>query len=199
MSAESSEPESQNPYAPSTLYEPAQTPDLQLLTAPIVARGRVTYADRQFGLQMAAWVTAADWRNYLLRSALAIFAVLIIFAPNVRAPEAVVLFTLFVFSIPTAVGLLRMRWARVSARQAEQDSRIVERQIDDRGISAAGAAGLHLTPWSVYYTGRIGVNLAVLVLGPYDAYQIFPRSHFASDNDWTLFTSAVRRYIRHVK
>jgi hypothetical protein len=191
--------QSQNPYAPSRLFEPARPPNFQLLPVPLVARGRVTFADRKLGLQMAAWVTAADWRNFLLRVALAIFAVLIVSMPNVHVLTGMMIFTLFIVSVPTVMKLLRTRWARVSARQAEHDHRIVERQIDDRGISAAGEKGLHLTPWSGYYTGRIGTHLAVLVLGQFDAYQIFPRSHFANENDWTLFVTAVRKYVRHVK
>jgi hypothetical protein len=176
-----------NPYASSTLYEPAQRATRRMFHVPLVARGAISFADRRLALQMAARVTAADWRGHLLR----VLGLVLLFAlaTELYVAGVVVMFAA-VFSLPK---LARTRWASVSARQAVLEPQLVERHIDDAGVTSAGG---DTVPWSHYYTGRISPDLIVLIQGKYESYQIFPRSHFASDNDWTTFENGVRRYVR---
>ena len=57
---------------------------------------------------------------------------------------------------------------------------MVERQIDDTGVWANVDGAQQLTPWKAYQRARLHDDCVVLLIGDYQASQIFPRSPLIS-------------------
>lgn len=195
MKSDSQQP---NPYAPSTLYEPARERGRGLLHVPILTRGTIAWEDRRHGLLLCGWATFEDWGDFLIYNGIGVviggvLAVTVSYVP--------LLILLGIFCLRALFKLLRMQVVLTTARRAQEahGNRLVERQITDDGIISTVNGQPVLLPWDSYQEGRLDDERIILLTQKRETFQIFPRSHFANEMDWGLFKKAVKRCVTRVR
>lgn len=184
-----------NPYESSTLYEPAQPPDANLLERPIVARGQITWPQRKQAFLLAQGVTLSDL------TVTAVLGLVMLLGGAVLLPYAwkIGVGALAIVALVAVWIGVRRQWAIDQAREQHRadGERWVQRTIAQAGITVHGDRD-QLLPWHRYSMCRMEPGLVVLVVGACEGFQAFPRHHFASDEEFLEFVRAVLHYVRRV-
>lgn len=193
----SSSPPSPNPYESPTLYEPAAARRSDVLQVPIIARGKIGYEDRRLGLLLSGWATFEDWGDFLIYNGIGLL-ITGIMAVTVSSIPLLGLGGIFLLRLVNKFLRSRYLLQAAAEAQAKNGNLQVEREITNDGIVAQVNGERVLTSWIAYAEGRLGEQRIILLTERRENFQIFPRTHFASDADWGLFQKIVKRRVKRL-